>query len=115
MARFSNKNKALSNLSLNLKIDNQTKKKKTDLEQVCIFVLIICSKISKFNSHNTKDVAHSKKTTHNSRITRENNQQIKFRNNWTEQICSLSVTHHEINLSLPLHNTKYTYRNDCYE
>ena len=69
MAHLSNKNKALSHLSLNLKTDNQTKKNQPGLE-VCFlgvfFVLIICSKISKFNSRNTTDVAHSKKTTQSS-------------------------------------------------
>ena len=68
-----------------------------------------------FNSRNTTDVAHGKKATHNSPVTRENNQQIKFLNNWTEQSCLLPVTHHEINLPLLLHNPKCTYRNDFYE
>ena len=76
MTHLSNKIKALSNLSLNLKTDNQTKEKQRDLEHVCFFALIICSKISKFNSCNTTDVARSKKTTHNSPVTQETNQQI---------------------------------------
>ena len=107
MTHLSNKIKALSKISLNLKTDNQTKEKQQDLEHVCFFVLIICSKISKFNSCNTTDVTRSKKKTHNSTVTRETNQQIKLLNNWTEQSCSLPVTHHEI--SLPLHNPKCTY------
>ena len=37
MANLMNKNKALRNLSLNLKTDNQTKKKQPDLEQGCFF------------------------------------------------------------------------------
>ena len=121
MADLPNKSKALSNLSFNIKADNQTKKqqqqqqkKKTDLEWVYFFVVIICSKILKFNSCKTTDVDRNKKTTHNSQVTRQKNQQIKFLNNWTEQKCLLLVTHHEINLPLPLHNPKYTYRNDFY-
>ena len=79
------------------------------------FVLIIYSKISIFNSRNATDVTHSKKTTQNSLVTRENNQQIKFLNNWTEQSCLLPVTHHEINLPLSLHNPKCTSKNNFYE
>ena len=63
MAQLLNKNEALSNLSLNLKADNQTKKKPTWFRAGMFFVLIICSKISKSNSRNITDIAHSKKTT----------------------------------------------------
>ena len=105
MAHLSNKNKALSNLSLNLKTDNQTG---------LFFCIDHLLQISKLNSRNTADVAHSKKTTHNSPDTRKNNQQIKFLNNWTEQNCLLPVTHREINLPLPLDCPECTYTNDFY-